>query len=182
MSRIPIPAVEEAPAASRPLLAETHKRLGTVPNLYRIVATSPAALEALVGFYSALEKGDLDPLTRERIALTVAEANGCEYCLSAQTFRVRQGAMLDDAEITANRSGASNDVKADAAVRFAAKLARGRGAVTDADVTAVREAGYSDAEIVEIIAHVAVNLFTGTANLALQTEIDFPRISSRKAA
>jgi uncharacterized peroxidase-related enzyme len=182
MSRIPIPAVEEAPAASQSLLAEADKRLGMVPNFYRIVSTSPAALEALVGFFGALEKGDLDPLTRERIALTVAEANGCDYCLSAQTFRVRKGEMLDDAEITANRNGASNDIKADAAVRFAAKLVRGRGHVTDADVMAVKEAGYSDAELVEIIAHVAVNIFTGTANEALQTEIDFPRIGARKAA
>lgn len=182
MSRIPILSVEEAPAASRSLLAEADKRLGMIPNLYRIVSTSPAALEALVNFYAALEKGDLDPLTRERIALAVAEANGCDYCLSAQTYRVRKGEMLDDIEITANRSGASNDIKADAAVRFAAKLARGRGAVSDDDVTAVKDAGYSDAEVVEIIAHVAVNLFTGTTNVALQTDIDFPRIGARKVA
>lgn len=182
MSRIPIPAVAEAPDASKPLLAEADRRLGMVPNLYRIVSTSPAALEALVNFYAALEKGELDRLTRERIALAVAEATGCEYCLSAQTFRVRQDEMLDDAEITANRSGASNDIKADAAVRFAAKLARGRGSITDADVTAVRDAGYSDAEIVEIIAHVSVAIFAGTTNLALQTDIDFPRIGARKAA
>jgi len=182
MSRIPIPAVKEAPAASRSLLAEADKRLGMVSNLYRIVSTSPAALEALVNFYAALEKGDLDPLIRERIALAVAEANGCDYCLSAQIYRVRQGRMLDDAEITANRSGASNDIRADAAVRFAAKLARSRGHVEDRDVVAVRDAGYSDAELVEIIAHVAVNLFTNTANEALQTDLDFPRIGARKAA
>jgi uncharacterized peroxidase-related enzyme len=182
MSRIPIPTVDEAPAASQSLLAEADKRLGMVSNLYRIVSTSPAALEALVSFYGALDKGDLDPLTRERIALAVAEANGSDYCLSAQTYRVRKGDMLDDAEITANRNGASNDIKAHAAVRLASRLARDHGAVTDADVIAVKEAGYTDAEIVEIIANVAVNLFAGTANLALQTDIDFPRIGARKAA
>jgi len=182
MSRISIPAIDEMSATARELLALTGERLGMVPNLYRIVGTSQAALEALVGFYGALDKGDLDPLTRERIALAVAEANGCDYCLSAQTHRVRQGGMLDDAEITANRSGASNDIKANAAVRFAAKLARARGQVTDGDVAAVRTAGYSDAELVEIIAHVAVNLFTNTANEALKTDIDFPRIGARRAA
>jgi len=182
MSRIPIPAIDEMSATARELLALTSERLGMVPNLYRIVGTSPAALEALVGFYGALDKGDLDPLTRERIALAVAEANGCDYCLSAQTHRVRQAAMLDDAEITANRSGASNDIKANAAVRFSAKLARARGQVTEGDVAAVKAAGYSDAELVEIIAHVAVNLFTNTANEALKTDIDFPRIGARRAA
>lgn len=181
MSRMPIPSVEEAPEASRALLAKANERLGRVPKLYRIVANSPAALEALVTFHGALEKGDLDPLTRERIALAVAEANGCDYCLSAQTYRVRAGHLLDDVEITANRNGASNDIRANAAVCFAAKLARGRGEVTDADFAAVKEAGYSDAEIVEIIAHVAVNVFAGTANIALQTDIDFPRIGARNA-
>ena len=164
------------------MLAEIGKRLGKVPNVYRIVGTSSAALEALLSFQAALEKSDLATLTRERIALAVAEASGCDYCLSAQTYRVRQNGMLDDIEITANRSGASNDIKADVAVRFAAKLAHNLRAVTDADVQAVKEAGYSHAEIVEIIAHVAVYLFTGIANVALQTDIDFPHISARKIA
>lgn len=182
MSRIPILSVEDAPEGSRALLAKVDERLGRAPNLYRIVANSPAALEALVTFHGALEKGDLDPLTRERIALAIAEVNGSDYCLSAQTYRVREGRLLDDVEITANRNGASNDIRANAAVCFAAKIARGRGRVSDADFAAVREAGYSNAEIVEIIAHVALNAFAGAANIALQTDIDFPRIGARKAA
>lgn len=174
--------IESVPAASRVLLAKAVERLGAIPNLYRIVATSPAALGALIAFYEALEKGDLDPLTRERIALAVAEVNGSDYCLAAQTYRVRERHLLDDIEITANRNGASNDIRANAAVRFAVKLARGRGKVSEADFAAVKEAGYSDAEIVEIIAHVAVNIFAGTANSALQTDIDFPVIGARKFA
>jgi alkylhydroperoxidase family enzyme len=78
MSRIPVPAIEHAPTESQPLLSGVKSRLGNVPNMYRIMANSPAALEAFLGFYSALDKGDVDPLTRERIALAVAEANGCE--------------------------------------------------------------------------------------------------------
>jgi len=182
MSRIPIPAVDDAPEASKGFLAAADARLGMVPNLYRIVANSPAALEALTLFYGALDKGELEALTRERIAFAVAEVNGCDYCLSAQTFRVREAQLLDDIEITANRNGASCDIRADAAVRFAAKLAQGRGEVSDADFAAVKAAGYSNAEVVEIIAHVAVNVFAGTANKALETDIDFPRIGSRKAA
>ena len=182
MSRIPILPVEQAPAAAQPLLAEVDARHGMVPNLYRIVATSPAALDAFLGFHRALGRGELDVLTGERIALAVAEVNRCDYCLSAQTYRVRNGAMLDDAEITANRSGASNDIKAHVAVRFAAKLARERGQVSDADIVAVKRVGYSDAEIVEIIAHVALSMFTNTINEALRTDIDFPQVSARKAA
>jgi uncharacterized peroxidase-related enzyme len=180
MSRIPIPTLEQAPAGSQSMLAELGNQLGTVPNLYRIVATSPSALEAVLDFHDALSKGALDTLTAERIALAVAEANTCDYCLSAQIYRVRKGAMLDDAEITANRNGASNDIKADAAVRFAAKLTRQRGQIGDADVLAVQRAGYSNAEIVEIIAHVAFNSFTNTVNEALQTDIDFPKVGARK--
>ena len=180
MSRIPIPATDKEPSAAQPLLASVKKQLGTVPNLLRILANSPASLEAYIGFSSAVAKGTLDAATRERIALAVAEVNGCDYCLSAHTYLARNVARLDDAEITANRSGASNDMKANAAVQFAAKLARERGRVSEADIAAVKHAGYSDAELVEIITHVGLNFFTNTVNVALDTDIDFPRIGTRK--
>ncbi len=182
MSRIHTPTVDQAPARAQPLLAAVHKQLGVVPNLFRIVANSPAALEAYLGFSGALGHGELPAATRERIALAVAEVNGCDYCLSAHTYLGRNLARFDDAEITANRSGASNDLKADAAVRFAAKLARARGQVNETDIGAVKLAGYSDAAIVEIIAHVALNVFTNYVNEALKTEIDFPHVAARKAA
>ena len=180
MSLIPIPTMEQAPSAAQPLLASAKKQLGSVPNLLRILANSPAALEAYLSFSSALAKGTLAAATRERIALAVAEVNGCDYCLSAHTYLAQKVAKLDDAEITANRSGSSNDMKANAAVRFAAKLAHERGRVSEADIAAVRHAGYSDAELVEIITHVALNFFTNTVNVALDTDIDFPRIGARK--
>ncbi|RYE29991.1 MAG: carboxymuconolactone decarboxylase family protein [Hyphomicrobiales bacterium] len=182
MSRIPTPETEQTPEKSQPLLAAVQKQLGTVPNLFRIVANSPAALDAYLGFSGALGKGALAAPTRERIALAIAEVNGCGYCLSAHTYLARNLAKLDDAEITANRNGASNDVRADAAVRFAVKLVRGRGQASDADIAALRQAGHSDAEIVEIIAHVALNTFTNYVNEALKTEIDFPVVTVRTAA
>ena len=148
-----------------------------MPNFYRLTATSPAALGGFLGFQDALGKRALDPLIGNRIALALAEANGCDYCLSAQTYRVRQTALLDDAEITANRNGASNDIKAHVAVRFATKLVRDNGRVSDADVTVVQRAGYSD---VEIIADVALSVFTNTVNQALKTDVGFPRVAARK--
>lgn len=183
MSRINIPAtIFDAPAASQPLLDQVQKQIGSVPNMFRLIANSPATLEGYLGIGAALGKGALPAATRERIALAVAEANGCGYCLSAHTYIGKHLAKLDDAEITANRSGASNDPKADAAVRFAATLARERGQITDADLAAVKLAGYSDAQILEIFLHVALNTFTNYVNEALQTEIHFPVVTARKVA
>jgi len=183
MSRIAIPAtIESAPAAAQPLLQAVNKQLGSVPNLFRLVATSPAALEGYLGMSGALSKGALPAPTRERIALAVAEINGCAYCLSAHTYLGKNLAKLDDAEIAANRSGASNDPKADAAVRFAARVAEQRGHVSAEDVLAVKAAGYSDAQIVEIVQHVALNTWTNYINEVAKTEIDFPVVALRQAA
>lgn len=183
MSRIAIPSsIDTAPSAAQPLLQAVKQQIGSVPNLFRLVAISPAALEGHLGMAGALAKGDLDAATRERIALAVAEINGCDYCLSAHTYLGKHVAKLDDAEIAANRSGASNDMRADAAVRFAAVVARQRGKIGDEALQAVRNAGYSDAEIIEIVQHVALNTWTNYMNEVAQTEIDFPRAESRKAA
>jgi uncharacterized peroxidase-related enzyme len=183
MSRLSIPAsIEAAPAASRPMLEAVKKQFGVVPNLFRLVANSAAALEGYLGLSAALGKGALPTQTRERIALAVAEVNGCDYCLSAHTYIGKNLAKLDDGEMTANRSGASNDPKADAAVRFAVKVVRERGRVSDADVQAVKSAGYDDAQVIEIVQHVALNTWTNYINLVAETDIDFPVITARKAA
>ena len=183
MSRIPTPAtIDAAPAASRPLLEAVKKQFGVVPNLFRLVASSPAALESYLGLFGSLSKGALPAPTRERIALAVAEFNGCSYCLSAHTYFGKNLAKLDDAEITANRNGASNDPKADAAVRFAVKVARERGHVGDADVSAVKAAGYDDAQVIEIVLHVALNIWTNYINEVAKTDLDFPVVAARKAA
>jgi uncharacterized peroxidase-related enzyme len=183
MSRIPTPAtIEEAPAASRPILEAVRKQLGVAPNMFRLISNSPAALEGYVGLSAALNRGKLAPQTRERIALAIAEINGCNYCLSAHTYLGKNLAKLDDAEIAANRSGASNDPKADAAVRFAAKVSRERGHVSEVDVKAVKAAGYDDAQMIEIVLHVALNTWTNFINEVAKTDIDFPVVEARKAA
>ena len=182
MSRIPTPqSIEAAPAASQPLLNAVKAQLGVVPNLFRLVATSSAALEGYLGMNGALNKGALPVATRERIALAVAEVNGCDYCLSAHTYLAKNVAKLDDAEITANRNGASNDPKADAAVRFAAKVAHERGHVSEEDVREVKRAGYNDAQVIEIVQHVALNTWTNYINEVAKTDIDFP-VVKRQAA
>lgn len=183
MSRIATPAtIADAPIQSQPLLDAVKAQLGVVPNMFRLISTSPQALEGYLGMSGALGKGALPAATRERIALAVAEVNGCSYCLSAHTYLGKHVAKLDDAEMTADRSGASNDPVADAAVHFAAKLTQERGRVSEADLAAVRLAGYTDAQLIEIVQHVALNTWTNYLNVAFATDIDFPVVEVRKAA
>ena len=177
MNRIAIPTTESTPAASLPFLDAVHKQLGVVPNLMKLVGNSPAALEGYLSLNGALAKGSIGAKTGERIALAIAEINGCSYCLSAHTYLGKNVAKLDDADIAANRLGTSTDPKADAAVRFAAKVALARGHVSDVDVQAVKSAGFNDAQVVEIVLHVALNTLTNYVNEVAQTEIDFPVVN-----
>ena len=182
MPRLPTPAsIEASPTAAQPLLNAVKKQLGVVPNLFRVVGNSPAALEGYLGLNGALGKGELEAATRERIALAVAEVNGCDYCLSAHTYLGKNLAKLSEAEIAANRDGMSTDSKADAAVRFAVKLLNARGHVSDADVQAVKKAGYNDAQVIEIVLHVALNTLTNYVNEVAKTEIDFPVVTAKAA-
>ncbi len=181
MSRITVPARESVPSASQPMLDAVEKQLGVVPNLFRLVALSPAALQGFLGLSGALGKA-LDVRTRERIALAVAQINGCDYCLSAHTYLGLNLAKIDGAEIALNRKGNSSDAKANAAVAFAAKVKQGRGRISGADLQAVKVAGFSDAQVVEIIAVVAENVFTNFVNIVAETEIDFPVVRASEAA
>jgi len=182
MSRLPTPAsIETSPAASQPLLQAVKKQFGVVPNLFRLVGTSPAALEGYLGLNGALAKGALEASTRARIALAVAEVNGCDYCLSAHSYLGKNLTKLSDAEIAANRNGHSADAKADAAVGFAVKIVNARGHVSDADVKAVKDAGYDDALVIEIVLHVALNTLTNYVNEVAKTAIDFPAVAARAA-
>jgi uncharacterized peroxidase-related enzyme len=181
MSRLAHPARDDVPEASKPILDAAHKQLGVVPNMFRLIALSPAALQGFTANNGALAK-TLDVKTRERIALAVAQANGCDYCLSAHSYLGLNLAKLTPEEVALNRRGESGDAKADAAVRFAAKVVRERGHITDADIKAVRDVGFSDGQIVEIIAVTAENIFTNLLNVVAETDIDFPVVRATDAA
>jgi len=182
MSRISIPSVEQAPAKSKPLLDAVQKQLGVVPNLMKLVGNSPAALEGYLSLNGALAKGKLDHKLRERIALAIAEFNGCTYCLSAHTYLATNLARLDPSEIGAARSGRSGDATADAAVGFARRVAAEHGHVNDADLAALRAAGFDDAAVVEIVLNVALNVLTNYINSVALTEVDFPKVDVKLAA
>jgi len=180
MSRLAIPARDDVPEASKPILDAVQKQLGVVPNMYRLIAQSPAALRGFTTNNSALTK-TLDVKTRERIALAVAQLNGCDYCLSAHNYLGLNLAKISPEEVTLNRKGASGDAQANAAVSFAAKVVRERGHVTEADIKAVRDAGFSDGQIVEILAVTAENIFTNLLNVVAETDIDFPVVRASNA-
>jgi uncharacterized peroxidase-related enzyme len=156
--------------------------LGSAPNLFRLTANSPAALEGYLGLNGALSKGELDAATRERIALAIANVNGCTYCNSAHTYLAANMAKLSEAEIAANRAGSSTDPKADAAVKLAVKIARERGHVGENDLRAAKTAGFTDGQLVEIVAHVALNTLTNYINETFKTDVDFPVVQATRAA
>ena len=178
MPRLRISSRDDAPAASKPILDGIYRKLGVVPNFCRLIGSSPAALGAFAAFQEGLS-GTLDAKTRERIALAVAEVNGSDYCLSAHSYLATNFAKLSPDEIALNRKGGSKSVKAEAVVNFADKVADQRGRVGDDDIAAVRLAGYNDAQIVEIVALVAENIFTNYLNEVAKTDIDFPVVRSQ---
>ncbi|MFY7913249.1 MAG: carboxymuconolactone decarboxylase family protein [Rubrivivax sp.] len=182
MSRLSIPTVEHAPEAAKPLLAAVERQLGVVPNLMKLLGHSPAALEGYLSLSGALAKGKLGAPLRERIALTMAEFNGCDYCLSAHSYLAAHVAKLGASEIDAARDGRSDDARSAAALHFARRVAASRGRVCDADLAALREAGFDDAAVLEIVLNVALNVLTNYVNNVARTDIDFPLVSARASA
>jgi uncharacterized peroxidase-related enzyme len=181
MSRLPLIVRESAPASTRPTLDAIHGAFGVTPNMFRAVANSPAALASLWGSFGALGGGVLGARLGEQIAVAVADRNGCDYCLAAHTALGRAAGVSAD-DMRAAQAGESGEPKVAVALRFAVKLVEERGHVDAADVEGLRAAGYSDEAVVEIIAHVALNLFTNYVNVALAVPVDFAPVKLRKAA
>src|SRR4051812_37787986 len=179
--RIAIPKREDAPAESKPILDNVDKMLGFVPNLHRLMSISPNALFGWATLTGSLAK-TLDVKTRDGIALAVSEADGCDYCLAAHSYIAGNMAKIPADEIELNRAGRSSDPKRQAAVAFAKALIETRGKVSDAQFAAVRDVGWTDGNIVEMIALTAQFLLTNFINNAVQTPIDFPEIGPAKAA
>ncbi len=179
MQRIKTLKIDTASGKAKELLEGVKKAMGAEINIFGAFANAPAALEGYLNLNGALGKGVLSPKLREQLALVTAGYNGCNYCASAHTY-LGGKAGIDEAELTSNLEGRSSDGKTQAALTFATSLIEKRGRVSEAEVKAVRSAGFSDEEIIEILAHVALNSFTNYFNEAFQTEIDFPVINTKK--
>jgi uncharacterized peroxidase-related enzyme len=181
MSTIAALADNEATPEAQETLAAVHATLGITPNLFRVAANSPAALSGLVGLNGALGKGRLRAKVRESIALEVAQQNGCDYCLSAHSA-LGKGAGLSEAAISDARHGNAPDPHTQAILTLAGEIVRHRGAVGPDAIARAKAAGVTDAEIVEIVAHVALNVFTNYLNIVAGTEIDFPVVRAAEFA
>lgn len=180
-----LPAID--PTTARPDAAAALARAraafgGTVPNLTRVMANSPAALHGYVELFEALSGGQLGPEVSERIALLVAEQNGCGYCLAAHTYVAERGLQLPVEEISAAREGESSDPRIRALLQLASAINNGRGDVPDYVVEATRAAGVSDSEIAEVIGHVAANAFSNYFAKTARVDLDFPPVAPRGEA
>jgi uncharacterized peroxidase-related enzyme len=181
MSRIHQLNPETATGRAKDLLGAVTGKLGLVPNMTRAMANSPAVLDGYLQLSGALARGTLPAKVREQIALAVAQANGCDYCLSAHTAVGKMVGLTAD-QIRDSRLGTAVDPKADALIRFARKVVETRGRVGDADLDEVRGAGFDDGVIAEVVAHVALNVFTNYFNEVAETDIDFPKAEVLTAA
>lgn len=162
-------------AAALPTLDQIKGAFGIVPNMFKAVANSPAALHSMWGSFGALGKGRIGTKLGEQIAVAVADRNGCAYCLAAHTALGRKAGATAHEMAEAQR-GASADPKTAAALAFAVAVVDKRAAIGPADIGTLRAAGFDDEAVVEIIAHVALNLFTNYINVGLDVPVDFPTV------
>jgi uncharacterized peroxidase-related enzyme len=157
------------------------QRLKKVPKLIQVLGNSPAILGAYQGFNQAFEQTKMSPKLRGLITVTVSEINGCNYTLST-AFALGKREGLSEEELTAARRVEANDPKTATALRFAAEVVRQRGRVPASDVEGLRSAGFTEEEIVEIVALVGLNIFRNYFNLIAGTEVDFPLVKANRAA
>lgn len=174
MARMDLLTLETAPEGSKGVLSDVTNKMGKIINIFKAMANSPATLKTYFAIDGALGQKTLDNAIAERIGLALATVNGCEYCTAAHSYLAK--GLLSDEEIANARKGKSTDAKAQAALDFAAAVMKMAGKVSDDELAKVRTAGFSDGEILEIVAVVTLNFFTNSINNVAQTTVDFPKI------
>ncbi|MEM6357299.1 MAG: carboxymuconolactone decarboxylase family protein [Pseudomonadota bacterium] len=177
MPRLPQLARHEAPAAARPLLDRVRARTCSMPNGVKVLSNSPAMLEGYLSLSNGLAKGHFSAREGTAIALAIAGRNACEYCATLHAATAKR-LEIEPHEITGNLNGRSADRRIGAALRLACAILETRGRVRDDLLDDVRRAGLSDAEMVEIVGHVALSVLTNYANHLAGTEIDFPSLEA----
>ena len=177
-ARVALVTPGETSGERQQLLGQIQQAFGATPNMFKAVANSTAALKSMWGAFGALGGGVIPAKLGEQIAVAIADRNSCDYCLAAHTALGRKAGASAE-EMAAAQAGQSADGKTAAALRFALAVVNNRAQISDADVADLRAAGYGDGEIVEILAHVALNLFTNYVNVAFQVPVDFPSVTLR---
>jgi uncharacterized peroxidase-related enzyme len=176
MQRIPALDPASTTGKSKEYFTAIEKQLGMVPNMMRTMGNSPAVLNGYLSFSGALNESSIGSKLGELIAITVANANNCDYCNAAHSFIAEKLVNLPANAIELAREARSQDLKAEAALQFAKKLAEKKGRISQQDFNALKNAGYTDAGIAEIMAHVALNVFTNYFNIATEVVVDFPKV------
>jgi uncharacterized peroxidase-related enzyme len=166
----------EAQPKAKELLAAVQAKLGMTPNMMRTMAQSPAVLEGYLSLNGALAGGVLPAKVREELALFVGQSNECDYCVAAHSLLGKMAGLQANQLMEARRGVAASDPIGQAALQLARRMLNTRGEVSDADLSAARSAGLNDAQIAEVIAHVALNIFTNYFNRVAHTEVDFPKV------
>jgi uncharacterized peroxidase-related enzyme len=177
MSRINLDTTRTS-ATSQALLQQVHQAFGATPHMFKAVANSTAALQSMWAAFGALGQGTLGAALGEQIAVAVANRNRCEYCLAAHTVLGRNAGVSPEAMAQA-QVGLSAEPRTQAALTFALKVVEQRAQITEGDVAALHEVGFNDEHVMEILAHVALNLFTNYVNVAFDVPVDFPRVALR---
>lgn len=178
-SRIKALETTETPEQSQRWLEQIKRKNGAVANVFKMMANAPAVLQSYFNFSEALSSGVLDKRIQERIALMIAQENHCEYCLAAHSTMARKLGLSEE-EILRARNGESENPRAEAALQFARQVYSYGGGIIDSTFNRVKEAEFSDEEILEIVAAVALNVLTNTLNNVAQTELDFPKAKELK--
>jgi uncharacterized peroxidase-related enzyme len=181
MSRVQLLTAATSPTDSKAVLDQIHSAFGVTPKMFQAVANSPAALKSMWGSFGALGGGVLGAKLGELLAVAIANRNSCEYCLAAHTALGRKAGATAD-EIADAQVGKANEPRTAAALNFALKVVNNRGKVSEADFASLRTAGYDDQAVVEILAHVALNVFTNYINVALDVPVDFPSVKLKQVA
>lgn len=177
MTRLNEVLPDEATGDAKEIYADVEEEMGMVPNIFRGLANSPAALHGYLALSSALAEGELTPEDREVLYLAVSENNGCHYCVSAHTMLAKKAGVSEDETLAAREFG-SGDSRRDALLKFTKKVIASKGFVSDEDLAAVRDAGYTDGQIAESVGYIALATFSNLFNHVHDTPLDFPAAPS----
>ncbi|TQS26717.1 carboxymuconolactone decarboxylase family protein [Microbispora sp. KK1-11] len=177
MSRLNVPSPDDVPDGVKGILDNVGAQFGFVPNMFATLASNPTVLDVVMTLQGTLSRV-LDAKTRHTIALAVSQANGCDYCLAVHTYASSELGDMSSDDIHLARAGSSIHPKRAAVARFAQRLVESRGQVSDADLAAVRGAGYTDPQILAIVTVAVQVLLTNFINNVNRTDIDIPAVSS----
>ncbi|WP_030348784.1 carboxymuconolactone decarboxylase family protein [Streptomyces sp. NRRL S-1022] len=177
MSRLPQIQPAEATGAAAEALAQVRKTLGSVPNMVKAMANSPALVKGWLALSSALSEGVIPAPVRERLAIATAQYNNCEYCLSAHTYIGAHVAKVDTEELERARDAESSDPHTAALLALSVAVARDRGSIDERQLKVARAAGVTDAEIAEVVGNLALNILTNYFNLVADTDNEWPVVT-----